>query len=207
MISMHNILSFIKRAFGTNTEKTLDYFFLSEDPRYSQFEIGEFTYGKPEILFPTSGGSLKIGKFCSIANGVTIFLGGNHRTDWVSTYPFNKVFQNELPCSDIVGHPATDGDVIIGNDVWIGTNATILSGVTIENGAVIAAGSMVTKNVGKYEIWGGNPARIIRKRFDDENIEEIEKLKWWEWDIDKIKQNTPLICSQRLSELLEKFER
>jgi len=98
--------------------------------------IGDYTYGRPRVLFWDSGAKLQIGKFVSISKNVKIYLGGNHRTDWISTYPFSALpFWN---MGHVQGHPATSGNVIIGNDVWIGMNVTILSGVKIGDGAVIA---------------------------------------------------------------------
>lgn len=159
------------------------------------FEIGEFTYGNPKVLFGNDQSNLFIGKFCSISAQVTILLGGNHRTDWISTYPFS-VLSSEFPeAKSIEGHPSTKGNVIIKNDVWIGREVIILSGVTIGNGAVIAAGSVVTKDVGDYEIWGGNPARFIKKRFDEETIARLLELNWWEWELSKIKENMSVLCS------------
>lgn len=100
---------------------------------YDSFPVGRHTYGNPEIIEWGEGATLSIGAFCSIAEGVAIFLGGNHRLDWVTTYPFNYLWE----CgAGFQGHPATKGDVVIGNDVWIGRNAAILSGVHIGDGAV-----------------------------------------------------------------------
>ena len=156
-----------------------------------QFEIGAYTYGNPNILFSESGEKLKIGKFCSIATNVNIFLGGNHRTDWVTTYPFNIFFQKNL---DIKGHPSSNGGVTIGNDVWLGRDVTILSGVTIGDGAVVGAGSLVTKNIDDYEVWGGNPARFIRLRFTEAEIVFLKRIQWWNWPIEKIIDNVELLC-------------
>lgn len=105
------------------------------------------------FFFENEESNLIIGKFCSIAGGVTIFLGGNHRLDWISTYPFNMLEEEFPEAKMIKGHPATKGDVKIGNDVWIGQNAVIMSGIIIGNGAVIAANSVVTKNIKDYEVW------------------------------------------------------
>ena len=142
------------------------------DPRYRKHEIGAYTYGTPLIY----GGreedilnvsKLKIGKFCSIADGVVIYLGGYHRTDWITTYPLNQMFKGYEHIKDNV---ISKGDVIIGNDVWIANKSTILSGVKISDGAVIGTNSVVTKSVGPYSIVAGNPAMEIRKRFDEKTI-------------------------------------
>ncbi len=161
-----------------------------------KYIIGEYTYGHPNILFENDEANLYIGKFCSIANGVTIFLGGNHRTDWISTYPFNDLPNYFPESNNLIGHPATKGDVIIGNDVWIGYNVTILSGITIADGAVIAAGSVLTKSVKPYEVWGGNPAQLLKIRFNENQIKKLEELQWWNWDIVKIKNEIPILCNQ-----------
>jgi acetyltransferase-like isoleucine patch superfamily enzyme len=162
------------------------------------YHIGDYTYGTPKVLFDKSGAHLTIGKFCSISVGVEIFLGGNHRIDWISTYPFNSLPKYFPEGSSIQGHPATKGAVTIGNDVWIGKNATIMSGITIGDGVVIAANAVVVRDIGDYEVWGGNPARFIKKRFDDATIEKLKAEKWWDWDIDKIKSNLDKLCSNEL---------
>jgi acetyltransferase-like isoleucine patch superfamily enzyme len=163
--------------------------------RYKHFKIGDYTYGRPLLLFGESGSKLTIGRFCAISNKVTIFLGGEHRTDWVTIYPFTSYFRK---ASYIQGHPKTKGDVVIGNDVWIGYGATIISGVTIGDGAVIGALSVVTKDVAPYEIVAGNPARHIRFRFDNDTIEKLLEIKWWDWDISKIKKLMPLLVDSNI---------
>ena len=112
--------------------------------KFRKDEIGGFTYGSPLILGRDDGAKFKIGSFCSIAEGVTLILGRNHRPDWTTTYPFSVVFKE---FNHIKGHPQSKGDIIIGSDVWIGWNATILSGVTIGDGAVIGANATVAKSV------------------------------------------------------------
>ena len=131
---------------------------------------------------------VEIGSFCSIADNV-IIGGASHPISWVSTSPvfhhgkniMNKNFSNHT--FQITKR------TIIKNDVWIGSNCLIKSGVTIEDGAVIGMGSVLTTNVGPYEIWGGNPAKLIRKRFDDKVIESLLQIKWWDWDDDKLLNN------------------
>jgi acetyltransferase-like isoleucine patch superfamily enzyme len=175
--------------------KLIFLFFTKDIFKDKKFKIGDYTYGKPTVLFENEEANLTIGKFCSIADNVIIFLGGNHRTDWITTYPFNVLKTYFPEGKDIKGHPATKGDVIIGNDVWIGNNVTIMSGVSIGDGAVIAAGSVVSKNIWDYEIWGGNPSRLLKKRFDTETIIKLQNLKWWDWEINKIKSNVETLCS------------
>lgn len=168
-------------------------------------EIGKYTYGTEYIRlsFQNSGNVLKIGSFCSIALNCNIFLGGNHRTDWITTYPFGHINHNVFNSFSGEGHPSSKGDVIIGNDVWIGSNVTIMSGVVIGDGAVIACNSHVVKNVEPYTIVGGNPAKLIKYRFDKQIIDKLLKIKWWEWDDEKININAPLLCSSELDTFLD----
>jgi len=155
----------------------------------SRFTTGRFTYGTENISLRQwgEGANLSIGSFCSLASNIIIFLGGNHRPDWITTFPFGHIFATELGGEHIQGHPRTKGNVVIGNDVWIGHGVTIMSGITVGDGAVLAANATVTRNVGPYEIVGGNPARHIRWRFDDEIRSLLLELQWWEWPVETIK--------------------
>lgn len=166
-------------------------------------EIGDFTYGKPLVFHWEEDSKLKIGKFCSISDEVKIFLGGNHRVDWATTYPFAGLIGEWPEAENIKDHNISKGDVVIGNDVWIGFGAVILSGVTIGDGAVIGAYALITKDVAPYAIVGGNPAKEIRKRFDEKKIEELLQLRWWNWTEEKIKKNIPKLCSINIEEVLE----
>lgn len=159
-------------------------------------QVGRHTYGHKSIAVHDwgEGATLKIGSFCSFAEDVAVFLGGSHRTDWVTTYPF-PVFAYRWPTArGVEGHPATKGDVTIGNDVWVGAGATIMSGVDIGDGAAIAAASVVTKDVEPYAIVAGNPARLVRHRFSPELVEQLLRIRWWDWDDEKIAANIPLLC-------------
>ena len=165
-------------------------------------EVGDHTYGEPNIFHDGHIAKLKIGKFCSIARDVYIILSADHNIDWITTYPFSsKEYKNDWDADGIGGHPTTNGDVIIGNDVWIGFNATIMSGVHIGDGAVIAARAVVTKDVSPYMIVGGVPAKYIKKRFKDDEIKELLRIKWWDWPTDKIKKNVKILCSGDVEEL------
>ena len=164
--------------------------------------FGKYTYGTPNMHRPNKDSKLVIGNFCSIACNVNIYLGGNHKTDWVTTYPFGHINQKIFNKFDGVGHPSTKGDVIIGNDVWIGANVTIMSGVTIGDGAVIANNSHVVKNVEPYSLVGGNPAKLIKYRFTPEQIEKLLKIKWWYWDDKKINKFTPLLCNDNIDKFI-----
>lgn len=134
-----------------------------------------------------------IGKYCSIGPDVRIITGGIHPSDWISTFPFRSKWN--LPNKFKDGMPTTKGDIIIGNDVWIGTGAILLSGVKIGNGAIIAAASVITKNVPAYAVVGGNPAKIIRFRFNEATILKLEELSWWDWEEEKILKNVHFLNS------------
>lgn len=162
---------------------------------------GEYSYGRPAIYSWGEGAKYKIGKYCSIAAGVQFFLGGNHRVDWITTYPFNVLFPEG---AHISGHPATKGNIIVGNDVWIAANAVVMSGVKIGDGAVIGAYSVVTKDVPPYAMVAGNPASVKKYRFDKETIQALLKLKWWDWPVKKVKQNLNLLCSGNVKEFITK---
>jgi acetyltransferase-like isoleucine patch superfamily enzyme len=152
----------------------------------------------PKVFF---GGNkkLSIGKFCSIADNVSIMLCAEHNVDWVTTYPFNYL----LPSfAFIQGHPFSKGDITIGNDVWIGSDAKIMSGVHIGDGAIIAANALVTKNVEPYSIWGGVPAKFIKKRFSDEIIAKLLKLQWWNFPYEKLVEIIPILQSGNIQDLL-----
>src|SRR5512139_2451343 len=144
------------KLFGNRMKRKL--FSLPEELLYTKdflgdrYQIGNHTYGRPKVVSWGEGTFLRIGKYCSIGTNVTIFLGSEHRIDWVSTYPFPFLWKE---ARSIPGHPFTKGDVSIGNDVWIGFGTTILSGVTVGDGVAIGACSLVTKDVPSYAIIGG----------------------------------------------------
>lgn len=168
--------------------------------RYPGFEIGVGTYGMPEVHDWAQGTTLSIGAYASIADDVHVFLGGNHRTDWVSTYPFPAYLEE---ARDVGGHVTTRGSVRIGNDVWLGSGCLILSGVTIGDGAVVAARAVVTRDIAPYAIVAGNPARIIGWRFDEPTRIAMQATAWWTWPETEIRQIVHLLCSAEVGRFLD----
>lgn len=172
--------------------------------RYPQYTIGRHSYGDLKVRQWGEGAELQIGAFCSFASGVKIFLGGEHRVDWVTTFPFPALWK----CDEarVAGHPHSKGDVIIGNDVWAGTEAVILSGVHVGDGAVIGARAVVTRDIPPYAIVAGNPARIIRMRFEPSQIARLLAVRWWTWDDEKIRSMLPFLLSDDISGFLAEGE-
>jgi acetyltransferase-like isoleucine patch superfamily enzyme len=166
--------------------------------------FGKYSYGKPTLYWQNPDAKFVVGNFCSIADNVSIFLGGNHRSDSISTYPFGHIHQNTFNSINGEGHPSTRGTVVIGNDIWIADGVRIMSGVTIGDGAIIANNSHVVKNVEPYSLVGGNPAKLIKYRFTKEQIEKLLEIKWWNWDDDKINRFAPLLCNNNIDEFIEK---
>lgn len=160
---------------------------------------GHMSYGFPIIRGDIS--DIYIGKFCSIAQDVIMDAGFHHRTDFVSTFPFNMFYNS---AQGIKSHPHTKGEIHIGSDVWIGEGSLIMGGVTIGHGAIIGARSVVTKDVGNYQIVGGVPARHIRYRFSPPRIDQLLELKWWEFPEDKIEKLIPYLMNNNIDEFYER---
>lgn len=172
---------------------------------YNDFVNDPTLFEKNNVLYhyPINHDKLVIGKFCSIACGARfIFNSANHTMTSLSTYPFPLFFEEwEFDRKDVTSSWDNKGDIIIGNDVWIGYEAVILSGVNIGDGAIIGTRAVVTKDVPPYTIVGGVPAKPIRKRFSDEVISYLLKIKWWNWSKERIAQNIGAIQSGCVEEL------
>lgn len=170
---------------------------------YDDFENVENFEKNVRYLFDFTGDKLIIGKFCMIASGVQFIMNGaNHLTDALSTYPF-AVFGNGWEHAMDGREYPFKGNTVIGNDVWIGYQATIMAGVHIGDGAIIATNSTVVKDVEPYSIVGGNPARLIKKRFPEETIQKLLELKWWDWSTEKITANVRHLTGNSIEKLIE----
>ena len=165
--------------------------------------VGRHSYGKVYLYGEIS--KLYIGNFCSIGPDCWAFIGSNHRHDFISTYPFSYTKKHGRDWGSDTDFSSCNGDVVIGNDVWIGKGVTILSGVTIGDGAVVGAKALVTKNVAPYSMVGGNPARHIRYRFDNDTIAKLLEIQWWNWEDEKIKEAVPYLMNNDLRAFFEKF--
>lgn len=175
--------------------------------------IGDFTYyDDPDgaenfernVLyhFDFIGDRLTIGKFCALARGVKFIMNGaNHRMSGFSTYPFQIFGKGWERITPAISDLPNKGDTIVENDVWIGYDSLIMPGVHIGNGAIVASRSVVVSDIPAYAIAGGNPARIIRRRFDDETVAELESIRWWDWPTDRITRNLEAITSADIEAL------
>ncbi len=174
-------------------------------------EVGDYTYYddprgverfEENVLyhFDFVGDRLVIGRFCSIAAETRFIMnGGNHATDWFTTFPF-PVFGNGWESAMPESWP-NRGDTVVGHDVWIGYGATIMPGVTIGHGAIVATHAVVTRDVEPYAIVGGNPAEVIRYRFEPETRARLLEVAWWDWDAEKLARNVAAVCSGDLDAL------
>lgn len=178
--------------------------FLSQQEKfrstYPRYTLGIGTYGMPKVHDDDEGTTLRIGAYCSISSDVQIFLGKNHRIDWVSSYPFPAFF---VEAKHIPNFGVSRGDVTIGSDVWLCANCMILSGVTIGHGAVIGAGAVVTRDVEPYSVMAGNPAKHVRWRFDDKLRQGLLAVAWWDWPEAELRGIVELLCSDQIPALLD----
>lgn len=166
--------------------------------------VGAHSYGEPTVLMhrPGNAAKVRVGKYCSIAAGVRFMVGGNHRTDRVTTYPMRLKF------GDFAPNPAaaTKGDIVIGHDVWIGLDVRILSGVTIGNGAVIGADATVGGDVRPYAVVVGNPAREVRRRFSADVVEALQRIAWWDWPEEAIRSRVDQLCSSDVEAFARRYD-
>jgi acetyltransferase-like isoleucine patch superfamily enzyme len=171
-------------------------------------EIGRFTYSAGlGIGLADTRSRVRIGNFCSISEQVVFFLKTDHRPDWMSSYPLSRFPWD--PAFPKPSDPYADmrDDISIGNDVWISWGVKVLAGVTVGNGAVLCADAVVTKDVAPYSVVAGNPARMVKWRFDDEVITFLEQMKWWDMPVNQLRKYAPLLMSKNFEELMATVER
>ncbi len=189
---------FIKNVIKAPNISVGDYTYYDDDKDPTGFE-------KNNVLFnyPVFGDKLIIGKFCQIASGTQFIMGAaNHRLCSATTYPFNIMSEAWAEIAPVhLSQLPHKGDTVIGNDVWFGRNCVVMPGVKIGDGAIVAAHSVVTKNVEPYSVVGGNPARFIKKRFDDELTELLLRFKWWDLPPDELAKVMPLLCDEDLEKV------
>ncbi len=189
---------FIKNAITAPNIQVGDYTYYDDPEAPENFEKNNVLFNYPEF-----GDRLIIGKFCAIASGTKFIMGAaNHRLSSVSTYPFavfGGAWEAVLPSH--LSQLPRKGDIVIGNDVWIGRESVILPGVTIGNGAIVAAYSVVTRDVPPYTVYGGNPARFLKKRFSDSLTSLLEEFSWWDLPAEELPEVLPLLCDPDLDKV------
>jgi len=175
-------------------------------------EVGDYTYyddpGDPEaferqnVLYHYGPERLVIGKYCALGQGATFIMNGaNHRMDGPSTFPFPIMGGAWAEHFDLITGLPARGDTVVGNDVWLGYQTMVMPGVRIGSGAIVASGAVVVDDVPEYGIVGGNPARLIRKRFSDEEIERLLAVGWWDWPPEKVTRNVRSIMTGSIADL------
>jgi acetyltransferase-like isoleucine patch superfamily enzyme len=200
MLAARRLLDRLRRRPSGAGNLTRDH--LADEIRRHGWTVGGYSYGRPRVRHWGEGARLEVGRFCSIADGVEILLGGNHPTDIVTTYPF-FAFPDLWPGAPRPdGYPFSKGDVVIGSDVWIGTGVTILSGVTVGSGAVIAARAVVARDVPPYAVVAGNPARVVKTRFDDATAAALLASRWWDLPDERIRPLVPLLQGRDIAAFL-----
>lgn len=170
---------------------------MADIPEYAAFEVGEFTTGNPVILYPDGVIKLRVGRFCAFAGGVTFLLNGNHSFKSVSSYGFNYKLTLGIDPDEysrmLAGNVQAKGDIVVENDVFIGHESLILHGVRIGNGAVVGARSVVSRDIPPYAIAVGNPAQIVKYRFEPEVIQALQEIAWWDWPVERIISELPFM--------------
>ncbi len=167
--------------------------------------MGRESYAAPRVMkFKGDTGRVIIGNFASIAPDSEMYVGGLHRTEWVSQYGLRAML--DLPGAYEDGFPYGRGDIHIGHDTWVTNRTTILSGVTVGNGAVVGTGAVVTKDVASYAIVAGNPARVVGQRFTDEQIAALERIAWWDWPTELVKERVAYLTSPDIDAFIALYD-
>lgn len=175
-------------------------------------EVGEFSYyddphhaaefENRNVLYHYGPERLRIGRFCSLATGVRFIMNGaNHRMDGPSTFPFPTMGGSWAGHMDLLSGLPSRGDTVVGNDVWLGNGSTVLPGVSIGHGAIVAAGAVVARDVPPYSVVAGNPARLVRHRFEPEHVDRLLRIAWWDWPVEKIDRHLRIIMAGSIEAL------
>ncbi len=193
--SLHPIIGYTKLVFLKKFIKASN-IFIGEYTYFDDCRYGPDQFEEYNVLYNYDFSKVKlvIGKFCAIAAETRFIMTGDHKLDAISTYPFPVFKQGWEHAYNVCDLPVK-GDIVVGNDVWFGYDSLVKNGVTIGNGAIIATRAVVVKDVPAYSIVAGNPAKVVKMRFDDKTIERLQKIAWWDWDIEKITRNLNLICN------------
>lgn len=194
---------FLKNVITAKNISVGDYTYYDDSYDPTNFERDNVLFNYPEF-----GDRLIIGKFCQIASGTKFIMGpANHRLSSVTTYPFNVFggLWSERTPSHMSQLPHK-GDTVIGNDVWLGRESVIMPGVKIGDGVIVAAYSVVTKEIPPYAIYGGNPAKFIRFRFDDELIALLLRFRWWDLAPEQLVEILPLLCDSDLERVKDMLQ-
>ncbi len=193
--TLYPIQGYDKLVFLKNFVKASN-IFVGDYTYFDDYKNGPESFETDNVLYNYDYTKVKlvIGKFCAIAAQTRFIMTGDHKLDAISTYPF-PIFQHGWEGVFNVQDLPVKGDIIVGNDVWLGYDSLIKNGVTIGNGAIIAARAVVVKDVPAYSIVAGNPAKVVKMRFDNNTVERLQAIAWWGWDIAKINRNLALICN------------
>jgi len=172
-------------------------------------DIGTYFDRNVNIISWSDEYKIHVGKYCSIGRDCNFFLHANHRPDWITTSSqlWGPVTPEIASLHMEMGHPSCKGDITIGSDVWIGAKTTIMSGIKIGHGAIVAAGALVTKDVEPYSVVGGNPAKHLKYRFDEEQVKNLLDIGWWDWEESKIKEEAMVLWSQDINHFIEKHKK
>lgn len=189
---------FVKNVVHAPNIEIGDYTYYDDDTDPTGFERNNVLFNYPEF-----GDRLIIGKFCALAQGTTFIMGpANHRTGSTSTYPFNVFGGAWIEATpDHMSQLPRKGDTVVGNDVWLGRECVVMPGVKIGDGAIVAAYSVVTRDVAPYTVAGGNPARFIKSRFDEELTGLLLRIKWWDLPPEELVAWLPILCDENLENL------
>ena len=167
--------------------------------------MGNMSYYAPNVVkYQGDTGRVIIGNFASVAPDADFYVGGLHRTEWVSQYGLRAML--DLPGAHEDGFTHGRGDIVVGSDTWVTNGCTVMSGVTIGDGAVVGTKAVVAKDVRPYAIVVGNPAREIRRRFSDEQVDALLRIRWWDWPTEQVKQHVELICSPDIDAFIARFD-